>query len=209
MQIVKITKKNERDVIVFLDNDDKLILAYEILMKNGLRKGDEISEDLFSFLIKENQKYFIRQRALRLLARRMHSVMELKLKLLQKKYEKELIEDVLKNLLKSNLLDDHKFAVLFAEEKSKSNSWGKVKIKAELIKRGINREIIDDVLSKVSSEEEDYHMALDLGKKKLRLIEGKKLDNRKASQKIMSFLYSKGFDFETCKRVVDELITKE
>ncbi len=208
MRILKVTKKNSRDVIVHLDNGEKLFLAYEILMKNGLRKGDEISGDFFSLLITQNQKYFIKQSAIRLLSRRMHSYVELKLKLLQKKYDKELIEEVLKELLKSNFLDDHKFAILFAEEKS-SGSWGKAKIKAGLINRGINREIIDEVLEKVSSEENDYNTALNLGKKKLRLIAGKNLDSKKAAQKISSFLFSKGFDFDICRKVVNELIKEE
>lgn len=209
MKILKITKGKSGDVVVFLDNDEKLFLAYEVLLKNGLRKGDEISEDLFSYLVTENQKYFIKKRALSLLARRMHSVSELRIKLLQKKYKKELIEEVLKGLTESKILDDQKFALLFAEEKSGGKSWGKVKIKAELIKKGINRDIINEVLTKISSEHDDFQTALELGRKKLRLISAKKPDSRKASQKIMSYLYNKGFDFEICRQVAKELIEKD
>ena len=208
MKILKITKGKSGDVVVFLDNDEKLFLAYEVLLKNGLRKGDEISEDLFSYLVTENQK-FIKKRALSLLARRMHSVSELRIKLLQKKYKKELIEEVLKGLTESKILDDQKFALLFAEEKSGGKSWGKSKIKAELIKRGISRDTIDDILSNFASDLDDFQMALELGRKKLRLISAKKPDSRKASQKIMSYLYNKGFDFEICRQVAKELIEKD
>ena len=77
MVIAKIQKKNDNNVIVLLDNDQKLFLSYEVLLKNGLRKGSEISESHFDFLVKENQKYFIKQKAYLLLGKRLHSVYEL------------------------------------------------------------------------------------------------------------------------------------
>jgi hypothetical protein len=69
MVIARVQKKNDNNVIVLLDNDQKLFLSYEVLLKNGLRKGSEVSESHFDYLVKENQKYFIKQKAFALLGK--------------------------------------------------------------------------------------------------------------------------------------------
>nr|HRI47016.1 hypothetical protein [Ignavibacteriaceae bacterium] len=76
--IIKLLKaKDDETVVLELEDNKKLYLSLEVVLKNGLRKGDELNEDLFNFLIKENQKYFIRKKAIDLIARRPHSAFEL------------------------------------------------------------------------------------------------------------------------------------
>ena len=146
MKIQRLLKKDENNVIVYLDNGEKLYLAKEVILMNGLRKNQEISEDHFSFLIRENKKFHIKQRAFRLLGRRLHSINELRIKLLQKDYEKEFVENILNELIEKKYLDDYKFALIFAEEKIRTKLWGKNKIKSELLKKRINSEIVEEVL---------------------------------------------------------------
>ena len=57
MKIERIISKNDKNVIVYLEDGEKLFLSKEVVLKNGLRKGDFISDDLSSFLIKENQLF--------------------------------------------------------------------------------------------------------------------------------------------------------
>ena len=52
MKILRLLKKDENNVIVYLDNGEKLYLSKEVVLSNGLRKNQEISEDHFSFLIR-------------------------------------------------------------------------------------------------------------------------------------------------------------
>ncbi|MGE5810911.1 MAG: hypothetical protein ACM339_05380, partial [Ignavibacteria bacterium] len=86
MKIERIVKKNNRDIIISFDNGEDLFLSKEILLKSGLRKNDELSEENISSLIEENKKFYIKQAAFRYLGKRIHSTDELKLKLRQKKY---------------------------------------------------------------------------------------------------------------------------
>lgn len=62
MKIERVVAKDDENVIIFLDDGNKLFLSYEVFIKNRLKKDIEISEDWFSFLIKENQKYFIKKK---------------------------------------------------------------------------------------------------------------------------------------------------
>mgnify|MGYP005820602727 CR=1 FL=1 len=92
LKIKSIKSKNENTAIITLENDNVYFISKDLIYKNGLRKGDEITNEFIDELIRENQKYFIKERAYRYLSRRMHSYYELKIKLLQKNYDKKLIE---------------------------------------------------------------------------------------------------------------------
>jgi regulatory protein len=205
VKIQKISKKDSKNVAVKFDNDEVLFLAYEVLVKYGLKKNDELSEDYISFLIKENRSYFIKQAAFRIIGRRPHSKKELSLKLYKKGYEKELIEETLKNLSENNYLDDFKFALQFTDEKSRK-LWGKIKLKTELIKKGISSEIIERILNEKFSEDDNLSSALQLAERKLSLLSERNVPENKIQNKIISYLLSKGYEYETAKRTVDLLI---
>ena len=209
MKIQRILKKDENNVIVYLDNGDKLYLTQEVIMMNGLRKNQEISESHFSFLINENKKFHIKQRAFRLLGRRLHSINELRIKLLQKDYEKGIVETVLNELIKSKYLDDYKFSQMFSEEKIKIKLWGKNKIKSELIKKRINPEIINDVLKEKFPEGNLVDNAVVLAEKKLKSLSSRGFDNQKLKARLFSFLNSRGYDFETSKKAIDKMINDD
>jgi len=107
MKIERVVKKDDENVIVYFDTQEKLFLSYEIFMQNRLKKDMEISEDGFALLIRENRKYFIKKKAFNFLGRRMHSYNELKLKLLRKKYEK-----VKRNLYRNKMFFNE-FSVIY------------------------------------------------------------------------------------------------
>ena len=110
MKVQKIVRKDSRNVSITFDNDEVLFLAVDIFIKSGIRKNDEITDNRFLSLIKENKLFYIRQRAFRFLGRRLHSVSELRTKLLQKDYEKLLVDDVLNELKEKDYLNDNEFA---------------------------------------------------------------------------------------------------
>ncbi len=206
MRIISVTKKNDKNVAVALDNDEVLFLSYEIFMKSGLRKGDLISEDLFSSLVEENRIFFLKQRAFRYLGRRLHSVKELKLKLRQKDYEDRLIEKVIEELKEKNYLNDYEFAVQFADENINNKLWGRLKLEAELRKKGIDVEIIEAVLIKKLTGRDDAGNAVLLLQKKLRTIDGTKLNEEKTKLKLMNYLAGKGYDYDAIRHAVEECL---
>jgi len=99
MIVTRIVKKGKKDVTIHFDDDKFLILALEVFLKSGLKKGDELSDDRFSFLIEQNKLFHIKQKAFRLLGRRQHASSELRRKLWQRDYEQELIDKVVDDLL--------------------------------------------------------------------------------------------------------------
>jgi regulatory protein len=206
MKIIKVVKKDSKNVAVHLDNNQVLFVNYEIFLKNGLRKNEEISESRFDFLVRENQRFAVKQRAFRYLARRLHSENELRIKLKQKKYNEEIIEEVIDELKKANYLNDLEFAKDFSEENVKNKLWGKNRVRAELIKRGLSKEIISGILFEKFPGGNDLQNAIELATKKNKILSSRNLDQKKIKEKLFSFLISKGYDFETTKEAVEKLI---
>jgi regulatory protein len=209
MNVSRIVKKDARNVIIHFDNDEVLFLSVDIFYKSGLKKNDEISDDRFSSLIKENRLFHIKQKAFRYLGRRQHSTSELRIKLKQKGYETELINQVLDDLKQKNYLDDTKFAEMFVEEKIKLKLLGEQKLRSELIKRGIKSEIISDVLRNKVSEQDKLSYAMILASKKYDTLRNRNVDKDVIKRKLFTFLNSRGYNYDVIKEVCDELIIED
>ena len=206
MVILKIVSKNEKNVVVTLEDGSVLFLSKDLVYQSGLRKGDEISEELKLQLIEENQKYFIKIKSLDYLSRRPHSTQELKIKLMQKKYEKRLIQIVLDELQEKKYLDDADFTERFITERIYFKKSGTQKIKSELLKKGIPMDLIEEKLKLVVDEGESYENAMLLGKKKMSSLIKRGFDDSKIRMKLFAFLVARGYDFDTTKQVCNELL---
>ncbi|HCY77894.1 MAG TPA: hypothetical protein DHV28_18460 [Ignavibacteriales bacterium] len=209
MKIERVSRKDEKNVFVYFDNGERLILSEDTFFNSGLRKGDEISEDRFSYFIEQNIIYHIKQRALSFLARRFHSERELLIKLKSKSYEERLIKIVLSELKQRDFIDDKIFANHFVEEKLKKKLWGKNKIRAALFSKGVSASIIDEVLDEFSIDEEQNDTAFELAVKKYDKLKLRESDKRRLKQKIIAFLLSRGFDYEVSSEAVNKIIKQD
>ena len=205
MIVTRIIKKGNNDVTIQFDDDKFLILAVEVFLKSGLKKGDEISEDRFSLLIEQNKLFHIKQRAFRLLGRRQHSSSELRRKLWNKDYEQKLIDEVIEDLKKNGYLNDKEFIRAFVAEKSKTKNWSIKRIKGELFKRGVASKLIDEMLNEQPTES-DYESAMKLANKKYEVLLKRNLEHKKMRNKLTTYLFSKGFEYELIKEVISKLI---
>ena len=197
MIISRLVKKGSSVDIHFIDGT-VLKAAYEIVVKHGLRKDDDIEENKIQQIKKSSDLFLIKNTAFRLLGRRIHSRYELKLKLIKRKYETALIEDVLTELHGKGYLDDEKYAEQYREEKIRIN-------KSELILRGISKEIIEEKLSQYENKDEVLNNALLIATRKIKEIENKGLTKIKVKQKIYSALLNRGYNPEIISQVIEQL----
>ncbi len=86
----------------------------------------------------DDQEYRARSAALRLLARREHSRLELTLKLRQRKLPGEIIEAVLDEYEQEGWLDDDRFADVYARQRM-DLGYGPLRILGELQQRGVHQ----------------------------------------------------------------------
>lgn len=209
MIIERIVSKDDTKAIVYFDDGEKLILHKDILYQSGLRKGDEISSDRFAALNQEETFYLIKQKAFRLLQRRIHTAKELYTKLRQKFSDDVLIKKCINDLRQKGFINDKEFATTFVSEKQKSKKWSRTKLKSEMIKRGISGEIITEILNKTFSPEKEEQSARELAEKKYKQLIRKESDKRKLFQKLTMYLQSKGYDYELSSGIVRNLLKIE
>jgi len=201
MKIDRLTKRGN-NVYIYFDIGDRIRISWEIAVKKGLRKGDELSVHDLSSLVDEDNKFRLKNSAFRLLARRAHSVFELRRKLLSKEDNSSIVNSILHELTERDYLNDEKFALEFMEERLAKKKSGIIKIKSELSARGVNKEFIDKAFRQLYNREQLYDTAFKLAEKKVEIIKRKEEDESKIKLKLMNFLQNRGFDFEIIRDVV-------
>ncbi|KAF0141132.1 MAG: regulatory protein RecX [Stygiobacter sp.] len=197
-------QKKGNDVIVAFDDGTFQNLDYRIVVDYGLWKGQEIDEKKIELLSHESSFLKARDSAFRFLGLRLHSTSELKLKLQKKKHPQEIIEKVLTYLAEKNYLNDEEFAKQFVSERIKRKKVGVGKLTAELIKKGIKRELIKENLLDID-QEKYLENAVEIAQKKLFQIRKKEVEERKISVKLYSFLAGKGYESDLIIKVIEKL----
>lgn len=203
MKIISLQKKRN-NIELLLDDGQKFTLDTRVVYDCGLRKSDELSEEKIILIQSQSDFYKTKDAAFRLISRRQHSISELKTKLLQKGYSKEIIENVLTWLKSKHFVDDYSFAKAFAEEMLTKKKFGINKVKAGLFKKGVDRKIIEEILSFTDSNHA-LENAFSLLNKKYKLIREREKDNKKIRYKLYSFLLSRGFSGEIITGAIRKL----
>ena len=93
------------------------------------------------------------QKAVQLLGSRPHFRRELQAKLAQRKFPSEEIEETLDRLTGQGYLDDRKTAVAFVEHRLEHKAEGRLRLRAELEKRGAPADAIEEALAAVPEDD--------------------------------------------------------
>ncbi|MBM4171368.1 MAG: regulatory protein RecX [Ignavibacteria bacterium] len=203
MKIISLIKKGSNIELCF-DEGSIYKLDYRSVFDNGLKKNDDISDEKLEALLLQSEFQKTKDSALRLLARRPHSKYEIKIKLIRKGYSKDIIENVIQKLTDEKLIDDLVFSNAYVLELSEKKKSGIVKIKSQLLKKGIDRKIIANALEKISDIEE-IENAYQLVIKKLKILKRKETDHKKIQQKLYSYLLSKGYPSELISKTLRKI----
>ncbi len=140
--------------------------------------------------------------AMRLLAARDHSRAELENKLTKKGFEQEAITSTMERLDQLNLLDDRAFAGSCMAGIARRRPEGKYKTRARLKQKGLSDELIEEAIASYDQSE----LCRAAAERKLRTLHGPPETIRK---KLYTFLKYRGFDWETIRKTIDEVLNRE
>lgn len=146
--------------------------------------------------------------SLHFLSYRARSEKEVRDKLAQKNAPAEIIEKIISKLKQQRFLNDEQFAEEWVRSRSAYRLKSKRIIKMELFKKGIDPEIIEKTLNQKDEEGIDDNQQI----KKLlekRLSHYKGLPRDKLYQKLGGFLARRGFDWDTIKKNIDDVLKSE
>lgn len=203
IEVSKIERKGNRVKISFLQSEP-LLLSKETFNKYPLYINQTITEEFLDELNLYDQLQNSKQIALRYLSIRNHSSYEIKRKLSQKKLSPSIITKTLEYLLDAGLIDDEKFTHDYAIELSKRKHFGINRIKIELSRKGISDSIIKEVTKELLIHPDNEKKKLESAAAKYLRHLPEKL-NPAEKQKLINFLFRKGFSWDLIKEFINNL----
>lgn len=186
--IVSALKKTSTDrILVEFEGGDSLRSTLAAVTDARLYVGMELDEDAFAALKRSSSRGLERQKALELLSRRPHSRRELKDKLLRRGVSEEDAEDCVQWLSDRGFLDDEEYAGAVARHYA-AKGYGAGRVRSELQRRGIDRELAADTLSDLpdNAGKIDAFLARKLTD----------VNDREAVRKVSAALFRRGFSWE-------------
>ncbi len=142
------------------------------------------------------------QYALFLLNLSMRTVEEIREKMARRGYTATVINEVINNLLQEKYLNDDNYAEVFINSMKNYKTWGRFMMKKKLIEKKLAKELIEQKLSELVSDEDELKSATRYLAREFKDVEIKELSYEE-KQKIMRQLMSRGFGIDTAKQLVN------
>lgn len=141
------------------------------------------------------------------LARRDMTYKQVEEKLKKKQvFPPDVIKEMMDKCVSNRWVDDERYAERFIESRSEYRKLGKNALRMELIRKGVDRDIIDNALSVIDRDTE-YEHALELVSKQLPKTVN--LDKQKRTARLLGMLARKGYSSDIAYAVIREALDAE
>lgn len=143
-------------------------------------------------------------KAYRLLSYRNQSRKELGQKLKKKGFNNNVIQQTITYLQERNYINDLEFARQWGQSKISHNSYGKYLIERELKQKGVDSNIVQEIIEELYSHTDELKIAEKLTLKKMKVY--KNLDAETAKRRLGNLLQRKGFSSETVFKIMAKFL---
>lgn len=199
MKIEKIEKsKHKRErVLVFLEGGDLLKITDAELLRFGLFSGMELSDDLLTQLRQEAAYSETKIRAAHMASARMMSKKELRQRLEKKGATLNDAAEIAQRMEELGAVNDEAYAGVIARHYG-SMGYGEMRVKQELQRRGVPKELWDTALLQLPDSEEAIE----------RFVQSKckgTMPDRGQMKKLSDALLRRGFSWNDIRPVLNRL----
>ena len=195
-------KGRDRRVNVFLDGRLAFSLSAEVVLKEGLRAGQELSETDRERLAGADNRQKCLNAAYRLLAVRPRSEQEIRQRLQKRGFESDHLEKAIASLKEKGLLDDGAFARFWKDNRQSFRPRSRRLTALELRRKGVDGAAIATAVNEIDEGESAYRAALSRAR---RLITSDYQDFRR---RLGQYLVRRGFDYDIIQQTVDKIWTE-
>lgn len=203
MQITEIKKIGKGDrYSIFIDSVFDGTLEAEILVKHKLKTGDEIDEEQWRQIKLENGKLSAFSRAVGYIEKSLKTQKQLQTYLKEKGFLQESIDDAVQKLKEYGYIDDKVYAENYI--KTYKDKKGKIKLKFDLLSKGVAADVIEEALQEFVDEDEQYAACEKLLKKYVK----NKPQDVKLKSKAYAHLFSKGFSGDIISRAIGKVFSE-
>ena len=130
---------------IYIDGEYRMTADSDFVSSLGYAENYDINEEELAVLERAVSSRRAFNKATELLSRRDHGEKELLIKLRQKGFKEE-AEEAIEKLKYYGYIDDRRFAENYVKELIRIKHYGKRRVEQELYRKGIDREIISEVL---------------------------------------------------------------
>jgi regulatory protein len=205
-QIVEPKGKPQRRRI-YLDGKFAFTVKLNVVARFRLREGMELSPQQLEAIEQGEIRQECLDRAMKYLSGRLHSRQELRKKLVRQEYSQPLIDDVLDELKRLGYIDDERFAKTKALSAAQHKHHGPRRAMMELMRAGVKKDVAQVAVGEVYESNDNVAEARKLAQKQAARL--KKLDPQVARRRLAGMLARRGFDYDSIKPVIEEVIGRD
>ncbi len=199
MTITRLEPYKGGKVRVWLNDEPSFVIYRKEVRKYSLKEGEELGEDVYGVILEESLIKRAKSRTLHILDRRDRTEKQLREKLEEDGYPGEAVDAAVEAAIRGKYLDDARYARQYIYEKSRSKS--RRVIEAELLERGVPRQMVADAMDE--SEDVEDKLLRKLVEKRAASAGGAESLDR---WKTIAFLCSKGFSCDRAAKAVDDIV---
>ena len=205
---MKITAKSGRKdkIHIYIDGEYRLTVDEIFWFSCGYISGDEINaEELTAFEEAAGSRRAFNS-ALNSLDYRDHSEKEIRAKL-KRKHGAEYVDEAVEKLTELDLINDERYAENYARELFEHKKFGKIRIKSELIAKGIASDIASEAVNSLFEDEEpdNIQRIVDIIEKKYY----NRMNDEVGRKKVFSALQRMGYTFSDIREAMSEFSDDE
>lgn len=190
---------------LYLDGEPGPKIDTEVFVLSRLKPGDEVTQEELLELVERSDARRAREKALYLLEHRAHSKRELTDKIARTASSREAAQAAADHLEEIGLIDDRAYGESYARELFLRKRFGARRVRQELSRKGIDREIIDQVLSQYQEDGGEEAMAGE----NIALVLSKKYplwrEDEKVRRRAVAALQRLGYTYGQIQGVMGEL----
>ena len=204
--VISIDKLNKNKYRVGFDSREAIFLSEETIYSNNITKDTSFTIEEIEKIIECDDYIVCKNYAFNLMGRFSKTKKELLERLVSKGHSDLNIKKVIDLLESYGLIDDKSFARNYVM--SKLHKESKEKIIFELSFKGIDKEIITEVLNELVEENEDVFSdsLMKIAQKKYSELKLKEDDTKTLKEKLYSYLTRKGFKWDEIKCCVNKIM---
>lgn len=205
---MKITAKGGRKdkIHIYIDGEYRLTVDEIFWFSCGYISGDEIDEEELTAFEEAAGSRRVFNSALNSLDYRDHSEKEIRAKLMRK-HGAEYVDEAVEKLIELDLINDRRYAENYARELFEHKKFGKIRIKSELIAKGIASDIASETVNSLFEDEEpdNIQRIVDIIEKKYY----NRMNDEVGRKKVFSALQRMGYSFSDIREAMSEFSDDE
>lgn len=197
--------KNSKDILlVYIDGSYSFSISREDYISLNLYEEKELTEEDVEYIKITVNVRAAKYAAVKYLSLKRRSSGEVYGKLRREGYDSDVIEKAIEELQDMGYINDRVYARKFVNDRIKLKPKSVRMLKMELQNKGIEDEIIDEVLREVDQDDEE--IALRLISKKFGRYD---LRDEKVQKKAYTFLCGRGFSYHLASKVINRIINEK